>query len=149
MVSTSKALRGRPASNARLSGAESEQALALIKAWMARLGVRSIDELSLSADNLKRSSLYRWFATRDQGREVKLRISAVCDIVDALRLRSDSKELVSDFALLLRAAEERADRESALIDECRKHGVSFQKMLAVVRGARHQIVPDEQRSQLS
>jgi len=110
---------------------------------MGRLGFRSVDELSLSADNLKRSTLYRWFAAHERGSGVRLRIGAVCDIVDALRARGDSVELTRDFDALLRNAESRVDRESVLIRECRKQGVPFQRVLAAVRGARCRIVPED------
>lgn len=143
MVSSSDFRRRYPALNSRLSGAESEQALTLIRKWMARLGFRSVDELYLSADNLKRSTLYRWFAAHERGREVRLRTQTVCDIVDALRAKGHAEELTRDFDTLLRSAESCINRESVLASECRKRGVSFQRVLAAVRGARCRIVPED------
>jgi hypothetical protein len=142
-VPSSEAHKGAPAQIARLSAGDSERALTLIRGWMARLGIRSVDELSLSADNIKRSTLYRWFATHERGSEVRVRVQAVYDIVEALRMKADSQELIYDFSALLRGAESRVDRESVLISECRKQRVSFQRVLAAVRGARCRIVPED------
>ena len=127
----------------RLSAAETELALTLIRRWMDRLGFRSIDELALSAENVKRSTLYRWFAAHERGYQVRIRVRSLRDLIDALKAKEDSGELTRDFEALLRDVGVRVAEESALIRECRRHGVSFQRVLAAVRGARCRIVRED------
>lgn len=132
-----------PADAARLSAGESGQVLSLTRKWMRQLGVRSLDELALAGENLKRSTLYRWFAFNERGIEVRLRVQAVRDIVSALREIGDSAELKSEFDALLKTAEQRTARQAILASECRKRGVSFQRALAAIHGARYRLVPDD------
>ncbi len=131
---------GPARSLARLSRAESEKALELIQQCMASAGIHSLYELFVSTE-LKRSTLYRWFADAEVGRVTELPISAVRALAEAMALEGDHKGPMRALVSLLDSAEAREARNAALIAEFRVRRISYWRALAAIRAAGHRIVP--------
>lgn len=131
---------------ARLSKAESEKALELVQQCMASAGVHSVYELFLSTE-LKRSTLYRWFADAEVGRVTELPISAVRALADALALGGDPEGPMRELASLLDSAESRETLNAKLIAEFRVRRVSYWRALAAIRAAGHRLVPVDESAE--
>ncbi len=131
---------------ARLSRAESESAIVLIHECMANARVRSIYELFVSTE-LKRSTLYRWFADAELGRVTELPIAAVRALADALEIEGDSEGPSRELTALLDLAERREVRNAELIAEFKARRISYWRALAAIRAAGHRLVPIEESAQ--
>jgi hypothetical protein len=129
-------------SPARLSRAESESALGLIQECMSNAGVCSVYELFVSTE-LKRSTLYRWFADAELGRVTELPIAAVRAIAEALAVEGDSVGPLRELSALLDVAERRDAHNAELIAEFKARRISYWRALAAIRAAGHRLVPIE------
>ncbi len=131
---------------ARLSRAESALALALVQECMPSAGVSSIYELFVSTD-LKRSTLYRWFADAELGRVTELPISAVRALAEALAGEGDAEGPLRELSALVDSAQRREARYAELIAQFRARRVSYWRALAAIRAAGHRLVPVEDGAQ--
>ena len=131
---------------ARLSRVESQSALDLIQECMADAGISSIYELFVSTE-LKRSTLYRWFADAELGRVVELPIPHIRALAEALAAEANSEGPLRELNELLDLAERREARNAELIAEFKARRVSYWRALAAIRAAGHRLVPIDESAQ--
>jgi len=130
----------------RLSRAESEHALSLIRLLMSGAGIRSIYALIELTSELNPSTLYRWFEGAELGRIVELPIDAVRELAAALTVAKPVDASIHELNLLLDNAERREASTAGLIVEFRARRVPYCRALAAIRAAHYRLVAIEDPS---